>query len=374
MITNNKEKTKMKRNNLKWALPMAALCLLATACSKENSNEPTAPKTRELTINCGIGATAATPGTRAGVKPGNTDKTKEYFIWHEKDAFNAYLIPGGSSSYDATPQSFVIQNYSNGAPSKSASFKCDYFPNNDNSYKMLAVYPKARFTRADDVFTVTVPYTQTQIGKDNTNHLSKSMNMYAITEVPAGSQDPNLTFRHLTSLLRFTVTNKNAESCRISQITIAGVNTTEPIFGTKSSLEVLNWEDGTIKTTSIEATNVVDFNLKTSSSDIKGILLSGTNAPDGSVVDVYATVGQGKTALTGLSIDFRIIVGDADDNGQEYYYSMKLAGDDIIAANDGATTWEPGKRYWFDLVVDNMLTVTLKKVTPITGWGDEDNL
>lgn len=360
----------MKRNRMKWAMPFAAFCLLVTACSKE-SNEPVEPQTRTLTIGCGIGKTSATPGTRAGVTPGNPDQSKENFIWHTDDRFKAFLIPEGESNYKPDYWIFTIDSeYSDDKPSKSAAFTCSSFPT--GSYKMLATYPADNITYDNNNgFTHRLLSLQTQTGKSSTKHLGSCMSMYATTTV--ASSTSTMTFHHLNSLVRFTVTNKNATACRIKQILMQNSDRKEFIFGEDYFL-TYDWEKKSITNSCIGNGSYMTILTNTSDTE-KGIELSAANAADKSdTFDAYMMIGASNVPLTGQQIVFEIVAADADGGNWRSYTSLALDAGKIIAANGGAITWEPGKRYWFDLVLDDALTVSLKEVTNLPGWNDETDL
>lgn len=352
-------------------MSIAALCLLATACSEDN-NEPTDATTRSLTIGCGIGKT--TPGTRASVTPGNPNKLEENFIWHEGDAFDGWLIPQGQSSYLPTSSTFAIdEKYSDNTPSKSASFTCPDFPTGSASYKMLATYPNYYYTKTGDEFTYSLSRPP-QIGSNNTSHLSKDMAMYATTTVTSANSIPAMTFHHLSALLRFTVTNKNTSACRIKQISIVCEGRVSEVFGVKYSLKVDDWEKGTITHSCTKGTTSLVLATQNSATDNGGIELSAAGDTDKhDAFDAYVMTGPGTAELPGQNLIFQIIATDTDGTSNERAYtSLVLNGDKIHA--EGSTTWEPGKRYWFNLVLDDALTVTLNGVTDMPGWGTDNEL
>ncbi len=359
----------MKRNNLKWALPLAALCLLTTACSKDNETDPTDGKTRSLTISCGIGETDSKADTRAGVMPNNPDESKEKFIWHKGDALRAFLIPEGSVNFDNGATFFSIdKNYDDAKPSNAASFTCDNFPT--GSYQMLATYRGSgvTFTPTENSGELSfILYTDPQKGKNDTRHLKYNMCMYAIAEVTDGNNVPNLTFHHLSSLFRFTVTNNNSSACRISSISVKN-SSGNRIFGTHYTFHVTDWVNekidikngtaGDMNASSIEQT------LQDAADATKGIELSGT----GDSFDAYTITGP-SASLTGEKLEFVIKVTDIDGTKERTYTSLALDASKIInneTNNNGATTWEMGKRYWFNLVLDD--NVVLESCT-ISSWG-----
>lgn len=360
----------MKRNNLKWALPLAALCLLTTACSKDNETEPTDGKTRSLTISCGIGETDSKADTRASVMPNNPDESKEKFIWHKGDALRAFLIPEGSVDFDNGATSFSIdENYDNANPSNVASFSSS-FPT--GSYQMLATYRGSgvTFDKTSNSGELSFRFfTDPQIGKNDTRHLKYNMCMYAIATV-TDKNVPSLTFHHLSSLFRFTVTNNNSSACRISSISVKN-SSGNRIFGTHYTFKVTNWENGTIDIKNGTAGDMnaasIEQTLQDPADANKGIELSGT----GNSFDAYTIIGP-NAPLTGETLEFVIKVTDIDGTKERTYTSLALDADKIIEANKGATTWEMGKRYWFNLVLDSELTVSIAGVTPLPGWGTED--
>lgn len=373
-----KTRKTMKRNPITWAMPLAALCLLATACSKE-SNEPEAPQTRTLTIGCGIGANTPTPGTRAGVKPGNQDKTKESFIWHADDYFYGWLIPAEGSSYEPSSYMFNIDQYSDATPSNSAKFTCGNFP--AGSYKMLATYLGTNSGPDTDGAVPYVINTFPQIGRNTTTHLKHNMKMYALAEVTTANVIPAMTFRHLASLVRFTVTNKNASPCRVESIRISSSENQAPLFGVNYSLKVTDWATGNINNECTRTSHESVCTTDESEDGVLGILLSAAPATDKlDTFDAYQMIGAGTTPLNNQKLLFQINVTDSDgsNSNNHTYTSLALDANKIIEANaktgQGDYYWEPGKRYWFNLVLDEKLTVTLHSVSNLPGWGSDTEL
>ena len=191
--------------------------------------------------------------------------------------------------------------------------------------------------------------------------------MYAIAEVTDGNNVPNLTFHHLSSLFRFTVTNNNSSACRISSISVKN-SSGNRIFGTHYTFHVTDWVNekidikngtaGDMNASSIEQT------LQDAADATKGIELSGT----GDSFDAYTITGP-SASLTGEKLEFVIKVTDIDGTKERTYTSLALDASKIInneTNNNGATTWEMGKRYWFNLVLDD--NVVLESCT-ISSWG-----
>lgn len=348
----------MKKNRITWAFSLTALCLLFTACSEEN-NEPTGPQTRTLTVGCNIGKT---PDTRAGVTPGNPDQARENFIWHTGDKFHGWLIREGGSSFEGLQALFEIDpKYSDAAPSNSATFTSPNFPT--ENYQMLATYPSGSFQlNANEALEYTIFYRATQNGKNDTRHLWEDMKMYGFTSA-ASSPLPAMTFHHLTSLVRFTVTNTNARACKITGITITGDNETLP-FGQKYTLTF----DKTNQTVTSSCTKDLYDVPSLSTENIE------LSAAKGNSFNAYMIVGASQTPLTDKKLIFTIKATDINDSNARTYTSLALDANQIIAANGGALTWEPGKRYWFDLLLDDDLTATLKEVTNLPGWDNETDL
>ncbi|MEG1660870.1 MAG: hypothetical protein RR304_09980, partial [Bacteroides sp.] len=92
----------MTRNNMKWAaMPIAALCLTLAGCSSDDAVETPTATPRPLTISASLGADNANAGTRAGIDSGNTDVSKEVFIWHTGDTFAAWLTNAAGTEFEA---------------------------------------------------------------------------------------------------------------------------------------------------------------------------------------------------------------------------------------------------------------------------------
>ena len=357
----------MNRNNMKWAaMPIAALCLTLAGCSSDEAVETPTDTPRPFTINASLGADNATPGTRAGIKPGNTDESKEIFIWHTGDTFAAWLTKADESGFETTKPVFTIDsNYdSDKDPFGSASFKCPNFPA-DRDYEIVAVYPTDKYTAMDPYLQCEISTSLVQAEKNSTRHLATDMAMYATATVGVGAQSANLAFEHLTSLFRFTVKNENDSACIITQIT---VSSDKNVFGKKWFLGLDGRQIPRTATNSI----TLQFGKVEEGYDPTGLDLAAGKSFDG-----YALSGPSRSGddylLTDKTLTFTLTVKDKDGNEREYT-SLALDADKIIAANNGATTWEAGKRYWFKLTLDDQLTVTLNPVTAMPGWNDEDHL
>lgn len=368
----------MKRNNLQWAVPMAALCLLAAACSKDDP--PVDTSTRSITVSTQLNpflTTTVTTGPRMSLAPNNTDPTVENCIWHKGDSFQGWLIPAGIDdyNYDSHPVAFDIDGaYDDGAPSATASFSCPDFPNKKAFYKMLVISPKEAFDPATNV--VTFENQQIQTGRNSSRHLARYMTMRAITTIDSGVPAPRLPFIHLTSLLRFTVKNTNASALRITGIGLK-TDSKNGICGASIDMPVSDWRKGVFMPRIMEAYKELALTLKESADSEKGIELSARDAADNAnVFDAYATAGYNAyLKLNEQKFVFTISVTDADGSNPRTFTSPEFDGSRITKTHEAdAPFWINNRCYSFDLVLSDHLAVAFRQVTPIPGWDDETNL
>lgn len=364
---------KMKRDNMKWAaMPIATLCLtLAAGCSSDDAAE-TPATTRPFTINASLGTDNANAGTRAGVIPdNNTDQTKEFFIWHEKDEFTTWMMTDeAGSNFNGTTYQFAIDDDKYTTPSNSASFECTTdFPTENVGYKMVGTYPTGIFSIQSHsslpILKCSIKSTQVQAVAKSTSHLSNYMAMYAIATVGDGKTPTSLKFQHLTSLFRFTVTNNTASTCKITKIEVS--SDTE-VFGYGWALM---FSGGEMEKEAIGLGHKLILGLgEETNGNYTGLELKA-NEP----FNAYAVTGPSidKFPLTGKILTFAITVTDTDGNNLRTY-TRTLDANDIIGNNSGATTWEAGKRYWFDLDLNKMLNVKLNSVDNLPGWDNETEI
>lgn len=352
-------------------MPIAALCLtLAAGCSSDDAAETPAATTRPFTINASLGTGNANAGTRAGVDSTKHEVDKETFIWHEKDKFTTWMMTDAAgSNFNDITYKFAIKDYSDASPSGSASFECttDDFPTENKEYKMVAVYP------ADGIFVRhpehSIPALQCKIAVDQAQaeansprHLAKNMAMYAIATVGNGDTPTSLTFHHLTSLFRFTVTNKSASTCKITKIEVSSGT---DVFGSGWNLD---FRGGTMAQEPFTSSQKLTLGLGTS---ITGGNYSGFVLDTEKKFDGYLLTGPANVALTDQTLTFTLTVTDTDGQNERTYTSFALAANEIIKKNDNATTWEAGKRYWFNLTLDDQLNVKLNLVDNLPGWDND---
>lgn len=352
-------------------MPIATLCLtLAAGCSSDDAVETPTATTKPFTINASLGAGNAKVGSRATVDYGTVDQAKETFKWNASDKFtviakdaNGQNVPNNDAS--SIFHTFTIdENYKDNASSNSASFSCSTFQPSAGTISMFAYYPAdGAFTATNDnkEYTYSVA-TQTQTGA-NTDHLKQKMLMYATSSFtsPAAA---SLTFKHLTAMLRFTVTNENSASCKVTAITVT--SSANNVFGTSGKITPAAddySQDPTIGTTAKAASLTLNM------SDYELAAAGTTN--DKTTVNGYMLTLPGD-ALTDQTLTFSLAVKDAEGNSRTYT-SFALAANDILnnENNTSDTTWKAGKRYWFNLTLDDKLTVTLNLVDKLPGWDND---
>lgn len=347
----------MTRNNMKWAaMPIAALCLTLAGCSSDHAVE-TPTDTRPFTISASLGADNANAGSRATVDYGIADQGKETFKWNVKDTFTA-IAKNANGQNVMNDQSifhpFTIDKNYTDASSNSASFSCSTFQPSAGSISLFAYCPAdGAFTATNEGYTYSVSATQIQTGA-NTDHLKQKMLMYATSSFtyPAAA---SITFKHLTAMLRFTVTNSNATACKVTAITVT--SSASSVFGTEGKITPAadDYSQAPTIGTTVKAAsltlNISDYAL-------------GANT----TVEGYMFTLPGD-ALTDKTLTFTLTVKDADGNEREYIFKT-LDANEIIKKNSGTTTWEAGKRYWFDLTLKDQLTVAVT----VGAWTDETEI
>ena len=405
------------------SLTACSLTLLMAAGLASCANDDLAPAQPNpdtdapfaLTLNCVVGGKSTNPAdTRATVDYGKTEGNGEAFRWNADDAFNAYLTDDNvwvntPDNNALAPVRFNIDAKYADASSNSAPFSATFAVG--GTFRMLALYPAianaftqvkpastnggtpdgANSATSTDANTATfafaVPATgQTQTGL-TTAHLRDNMLMWGTTAqpvsvgpAPTGSTTaptdadatgtaPGFRFRHLTAMMRFTVKNKMAEGFRITAIR---VKATGNIFGTEGTITqtATPWSEApTVTSAADKAVDAISLATAATDDATKGISLSAATslgAADGGSLDAYLLTLPG-AALTGQKLVFTLTTTGPDGQNTRAYTSLELDADRIITANDGATTLEAGKRYWFDLSLEDQLIVSSFTVTP---WAD----
>ena len=189
--------------------------------------------------------------TRAQIALGNYVDSEEYGLWNEGDSFSLYDLGANGSSTPTTADTFTITDYSDENPSSSASFTGASAISTNN--RVMAVYPAQDEAPTDGVISLSIP-SSTAYGANTDEEVAASMAermfMYASGEM--AGDDTDLSFNHLTSMIRLTYRNESSEAQTISEIGLTGDG---KYFGTCTDF-VLNDGSSTVTegSTSLTAT------------------------------------------------------------------------------------------------------------------------
>ena len=385
MITKNKNYMTHKISTF----ALVASLLTAAGCTTEHDSLPQPGRT--FTLSASLGGKPA-PDTRAGIDWGNNDPQKgESFRWHTGDAFSAAILATNGTLHNAVPFAIDSSYDHDLAPSAAADFNADFtaFPGLEetNCAYIFGTYPAAGFTAVPQTGTDALPgsnnYTYTlptqgtvdrnsnaPIADTPDGYLASHMLMWGHTvRQMNGLTNRTISFHHLTTMLRFSITTTRSGEHTLKNITLSGGNGSG-IFGTQGTLEPNFNTSGQPR---IATTHYADA----LSLDLKGYTLGTVTPPAGKSAsaitaspDAYLLTLPGG-ALAGKTIVFTITVAGPDGTEQTFE-SRALSADLILAANPGTTTLEKGKRYWFNLTLDNDLTVNSVSVSDFApGNGSE---
>lgn len=328
------------KKHLNYWLAMALLLPVLNACQDDGamSGEEPGEAGNPTVVHAAI--TGEAPGTRAQVQWGTQDaEAGELFMWNTNDLFLAY------KDGTTTPSTFNIQNYNEAQPGKEADFSCNNFTadagtkvvafhvrgylqnpqwNTENSRKYLKV------KIVDDNASATTQEQQDSPGNADLNHLKYGLNMYATGEADGNGGISPLSFRHLSALFRFTITNRQADAAQIKSITLGFPN--QSVLCTAKTVKI--WEDNTMTSTVEETDKLTEKTL-----DLK----KGSQQ--------YATIASGS------SYDcFLPVMPAAEESNKATGATIKITfkdGTTKSADIDGFSNVEikAGMRYWFDLTI-----------------------
>lgn len=344
----------------------AAFSLLVVSCAGNGEIDDTSsipqPGVRTLTIDCSTGA-KETPSSRTQVDYGDESPT-EKFLWSTGDTFSTYLQAPDRGAYSTTPALFAIDEaYGEQSPSSFAKFHCQNFPAEHEKYNAIAITGGATCTSTDESLTLTytVPSTATQSGK-TTDHLRANMIMYAKQSL--ASTGNYITLHHLTSMMRFTVKNLNARSCKITSISMS-CSKGKVFTSTDALIQPIDWNTDPAFLTPAGDLNTLTLHFATENN----VTLAKNDVLEGYLLTLPA---QGADVdLAEETFTFDVTATDADGSNPRTYTSLKLLGEKIVAQNAGVTHFEIGKRYRFDLFLDDALLLGDVSVTP---WGESTDL
>lgn len=323
----------MKLNKYIW---LAAMPMLFTACQNDALEENFKQEKDIYTLSGTMTGSAAM--SRAQVALGNTDGSKESFLWNEGDQIALFQTKSGNLS---THVYTIDSKYSEtgDGDKKSATFTSD---NPAINSKYVAIYPAhinvnngtAEFPLQQEIdFTsATTAEEQNAVWKE---YLKNNMYMMAKGELTGDGNDI-VNFEHMCTMFRISYTNETAETQNIEQIVL--------------------WNDQNFST---------GFSYY-----IPGEYINGSGS-----TNMYRIITDGLTVAAGATTDFYIMFfpsGFGDGNISielsinEQGHTVRIPIADIAAANTGDTEFKAGKRYWFKLTGYNGGLVWSKNFIPGT--------
>lgn len=295
---------------------LAALAVAFTSC-QDDGLESSRQQDGIYTLSAKMVDGAAM--SRAQIVLGNAAGGKESFMWNEGDKITLYQEIDGQH----TEHVFTITDYSEeGEGDKRTATFVSETP--VSSGTAVAFYPSGLATDFDgDSKRVIHPFQTTLDFSTGTaeevwaDYLKKNMVMRA--NVTLSREGGNvLNFEHITSLARITYKNESGADQSVNEIILGG----DQIYMYSMTVWLdYGWIGG-----------------------------MGSNG--------YHVAFDNLTVKAGESFDFYILFGPADFADGEMHIHLNTASatnrepltlptSTIAAANDGATEFEAGKRYWF---------------------------
>ena len=305
----------MKLMKYSW---LAALPMIFTACQEDVLvKEQQQDKIYTLSATMDKGAAMS----RAQIQFGNEDADKgEIFLWNEGDAFDMYQYVD-----DAWVKStFTIQNYSEEKASASASFSTSSSVKAGVGFK--AFYP------ASDMQHVVSHYLPSGIlfSENPENEWADYFKTSMLMEASADSLDaenPTVSFRHLCSLARITYTNQTGSDQVLTYFGLNGYH--KDAFGTNYHYDLRN-DSSSVDTV-----------------DKYGLHVERLSVAEGESIDLYLLFFPMEFIQDGKLQVFinRLSVNDQVNKLTTSDLSVSVISD----ANNKATGFEAGKRYWFQV-------------------------
>ena len=308
---------------------IALLTLGFTSCSNDELESAQIVENDDssiVTLTCAMGNATQ---TRAQVELGNEDVNAEYFHWNADDSFSLYDLGSNGTTIPNKSATFSITDYNDDSPSNVATFRgeCDIM----NGNAVMAVYPEQATINTDGTLVLTIA-PETSMGDNSENniaaYMSSNMYMYA-TSILKGN-NTQLSFNHLTTLVRISYTHATSTTQDITSLKIAG---DDAYFGTEASFDVVGTENTvTAKTSEMELT------------------FEGVTVTEGESLDFYLLFFPANNFNKSGTIT--IIVNDQ---------SIEIATSEI-----SSTGFTAGLRYWFDLTQDD------EKLVLTRNFGEDD--
>ena len=315
---------------------LAAMPLLFAACQNDALEENIQQEKSIYTLSGTMAGGAAM--SRAQVELGNTDGSKESFLWNEGDQIALFQ---GSGDYPLKYVYTISSDYSEtgNGDKKTATFQTD---NPAINKKYVAIYPAnievengtAKFPLQQEIdFTsATTVEEQNAIWKE---YLKNNMYMMAKGTLTGDGNDV-VNFEHLCTMFRVSYTNETAETQSIEQIVL--------------------WNDQNFRTGySYYITG--EYDNGHGSTNMQRITTAGLTVGAGETTDFYIMFFPSGFGDGNISIELSI-------NKQGHTVSIPIST--IAEANTGDTEFKAGKRYWFKLTGYNGGLVWAKDFIPGT--------
>lgn len=320
--------------------------MLLSACNSEDGldNPIQKPQLKKVTIKCSVGKD--NPKTKASISIGKKTEDGEGFIWEAGDSFYAYSINTTFNMMGPTPSEF---NITSGVGSKNGEFTATGYPIGSKQV-MASIYGESlkdpnMLSLVDYVqaakeysFRFNMPSNSAVQDGRNINNLSKGIHMCSFNKIE-DKQMPDIKFKHLTSLFRFTITNSNTTSIKVQQVDIECAKR----FANLNAEVRYNIDSE--KMTFIPSGEYGLF------LEMKNVIL----AP-GETCNSFLPFIPGMDDMSGNELKFKLEVSDQDGSNLRTYESKTLSTDLIIAKN-GVNHFELGKRYWFNLSLNDAVKV-----------------
>lgn len=292
---------------------MAVLPLFLSACQEDtlvNNDQQQGIYTLSGKMSAG------SPLSRAQIELGNQG-LKETAFWNEGDSFG--LIQESDGNY--TEKVFTISSdYKEAtAEDKSTALFTTTTPVISDS-KYVAVYPAGKTIEGSTIILgleSTLTFSPTMSDETVWKNYFKN-NMYMMASDTLESQNPSVEFKHLCALARVTYTNKSGVAQTISRLSLGG----DQLLNNMVAYDL-------IEDKCYPKNPTTDLFLNT----------NNLTVANGASTDLYMFFFPSEFGTGNLMITIK----DNDDNLK----TVSLPVADIQGANDGATGFEAGKRYWF---------------------------
>ena len=336
-------------------LSTLALSLLFISCSEEktlHSPETTPIEKQKLTIKASpLSKETKNAITRIAVDSKRKDNVwtnPEPMTWVDDDAFKVKFLGTSNSEYIET---FTLS----GMDENEASF--DGMSPGEGDYGLYAFYPDSKATFDATEKTLEMPQEQIQKGNDY-SHLGNTAYMYDKVATTANtgvhvnadgslSEDLTLNFKHLTSLIRFHVTNNTGTSIKVESIKIS-------FSGANSQLYKTVRFD--------ESTGMVTLDESAIDNEYDDLILKIEESPsipkDGTFdgyMSIFQTNGYDSTSAEEF-YNFEVSFHTTEDHTETFNVNIPIAVKDMNFGGDKLAKFEAGKRYVIilDLIPDDM--------------------